>query len=124
MDEAVTAVRAFVVASLLAAQACAQAQALQDPTRPPARLDTRAGAAVAAANGPQLQSVLIAPGPGGRHVAVIDGETVRLGEAFRGARVMRMTQNEVELVRGREHQVLKLEPSAPTAAGTIPPVKR
>jgi MSHA biogenesis protein MshK len=126
MDEAVTAVRAFVVASLLAAQACAQAQAqaLQDPTRPPARLDTRAGAAVAAAGGPQLQSVLIAPGPGGRHVAVIDGETVRLGEAFRGARVMRMTQNEVELVRGREHQVLKLEPSAPTAAGTIPPVKR
>jgi MSHA biogenesis protein MshK len=76
------------------------------------------------AAGPQLQSVLIAPGPGGRQVAVIDGETVRVGETFRGARVVRMTQNEVELVRGREHQVLKLNPSAQAAAGSISAVKR
>jgi MSHA biogenesis protein MshK len=124
MDEAVITMRALVAASLFALQPLGHAQGLQDPTRPPAQLDARAGSAGAAANGPQLQSVLIAPGAGGRRVAVIDGETVRLGEAFRGARVARMTQDEVELVRGRERQVLKLEPSAPAAAGTISAARR
>jgi MSHA biogenesis protein MshK len=62
-----------------------------------------------------LQSVLIGRAPGGRHIAVIDGQTVRLGGAFRGARVVRMTQNEVELVRGRQHQVLKLYATLPGA---------
>jgi MSHA biogenesis protein MshK len=124
MDEAVMTIRTLALAGLLALQPCAQAQGLQDPTRPPARLDTRSGGAHAATEGPQLQSVLIAAGPGGRHVAVIDGETVRLGEAFRGARVVRMTQTEVELARGRERQVLKLEPSAPAAAGTIQAARR
>jgi MSHA biogenesis protein MshK len=123
MDEAVTPVRLLAAALLLLGPACGHAQALQDPTRPPAQLDARTGA-VGAIAGPQLQSVLIAPGATGRHVAVIDGETVRLGDTWRGARVVRMTQTEVELVRGREHQVLKLNPIAPTAAGTISAVKR
>jgi MSHA biogenesis protein MshK len=108
---------------LLAAQA-GQAQGLPDPTRPPAQaqLAARLGEAVAAPSGPQLQSVLIAREPGGRQVAVIDGETVRLGDTFHGARLVRMTQGEVELVRGRERQVLKL--NAPPAAGTSPAVER
>jgi MSHA biogenesis protein MshK len=115
MDEAVNIARLLWAAGVLsgAAAAC-QAQAMQDPTRPPARLHAiAAGAGKGAAAGPQLQSVLIARHQGGRHVAVIDGETVRLGDSFRGARVVRMTQDEVELVRGRERQVLKL--FAPTA---------
>lgn len=101
----------------MCAAVAAQAQALQDPMRPPAQLlaTTRvavaAPAATARAPQPQLQSVLIARQQGGRHVAVIDGETVRLGASFRGARVVRMTQTEVELVRGRERQVLKLFPT-------------
>jgi MSHA biogenesis protein MshK len=123
MDEAVMPIRALAAMCLLVAQACAHAQGLQDPTRPPAQLDVRAGA-IASSGGPQLQSVLIAAGSGGRHVAVIDGETVRLGESWRGARVVRMTQSEVELVRGREHQVLKLNPSAPAGTGAIPGAKR
>ena len=60
-----------------------------------------------------MQSVLIARHAGGRHVAVIDGQTVRLGEQFRGARVARMTQNEVVLVKGKERRVLRLFPRAP-----------
>jgi len=109
-----------LIAGLLAAACClpAGAQALRDPTRPPATLLSGAASEglAPAASGPQLQSILIARQPGGRHVAVIDGETVRLGDSFRGARVARMTANEVELVRGRERRVLKL--NAP--AGALP----
>jgi MSHA biogenesis protein MshK len=97
-------------AALWLAQACACAQSLQDPTRPPAMpAASEAGGAPAA--GPQLQSVLIARQPGGRHVAVIDGETVRLGEEYKGARVARITADAVELVRGKDHQVLRMPSS-------------
>ena len=96
----------FVCAALWFAQACACAQSLQDPTRPPSMpTGSAVGAAVA---GPQLQSVLISRQPGGRHVAVIDGDTVRLGEEYKGAREARITQDAVELVRGKERQVLRL----------------
>jgi MSHA biogenesis protein MshK len=33
---------------------------------------------------------------------------VRLGETYKGARVARITPNEVELVRGKDRQVLRL----------------
>lgn len=106
-------------AALLLAGAHAGAQPLQDPTRPPAGLiareDGAGAAAVTQARAPQLQSVLIARQPGGRHIAVIDGETLRLGELYKGARVARIEQDEVELVRGRSRQVLTLHP--PLASG-------
>jgi MSHA biogenesis protein MshK len=121
MDEVVKPLRALLCgAVLLGAHGAAQAQALRDPTRPPPQLlAARAGAAgaTAAASAPQLQSVLIGRQVGGRQVAVIDGETVRLGDRFRGARVARMTQTEVELVRGRERQVLRLAAPEATAGG-------
>jgi MSHA biogenesis protein MshK len=121
MDEAV---KRFCLGLLLVASNLALAQALQDPTRPPAALMAGQGASGQAAapaveRGPQLQSVLIARQPGGRHVAVIDGETLRLGDSFRGARVARIEQNEVELVRGRTRQVLKLNPAPAPHAGAI-----
>jgi MSHA biogenesis protein MshK len=71
--------------------------------------------------------VLIGRQPGGRHVAVIDGDTVRLGETWKGARVARITPHEVVLVRGKERQVLKLAPDAATGADTgssVPSVPR
>lgn len=117
MDEAVRRLAWFVLLTCGAAGG-AGAQALQDPTRPPAALVARqegGAAAVPEKRAPQLQSVLVARQPGGRHVAVIDGETVRPGELFQGARVTRIDQNEVELVRGRVRQVLRLHP--PAAAG-------
>jgi len=109
----------MMLAALALSTQTAGAQALLDPTRPPASLGVRADAAGGADGAPRLQSVLISPRAGGRHVAVIDGETVRLGEHYKGARVARMSQTEVELVRGRERQVLRLEPVAlPPVAGS------
>lgn len=124
MDDLVTRAGMLLAAvALLAPYGAAQAGPLRDPTRPPAQLFlARAVAPGAAATSaaPQLQSVLIGRQAGGRHVAVIDGETVRLGERFRGARVVRMTQTEVELLRGRERQVLRLAGAeAPAAAVAV-----
>jgi MSHA biogenesis protein MshK len=117
LDEAVKILNATILAALALTAHTASAQALLDPTRPPASLGARLDAA--AGDGlPRLQSVLISPRQGGRHIAVIDGETVRLGDNYKGARVARMTQTEVELVRGRERQVLRLEPAPlPPIAG-------
>jgi len=123
MDEAVKTMLAALVSTLmLGCCGMAAAQALQDPTRPPAGLIAAAGAASVqpAAAGPVLQTVLIGRAPGGRHLAVIDGETVRPGDDFHGARVTRIADNEVELVRGRERQVLRL---VPKAAGGMSPVR-
>lgn len=92
------------------------AQTLPDPTRPPAAaIPAAATAAAAPAAVPQLQSVLVGPVSGARRIAVIDGESVRVGESFHGARVVRIADNEVELQRGRERQVLRLY--APEGAG-------
>jgi len=124
MDEAVKKCavrRALALCLLLACSLPAAAQALRDPTRPPASMlegSAAARIAPAAPSAPRLQSVLIARQPGGRHVAVIDGETVRLGDTVRGMRVTRMGPNEVELVRGRERRVLKLDaPASPPPSG-------
>jgi MSHA biogenesis protein MshK len=113
MDDLVKRFAASMLALALGSAGAVRAQALEDPTRPPAML-TRTGAGVAApaAAGPQLQSVLIARQPGGRQVAVIDGQTVRLGQSYKGAQLVRMSETEVELVRGRERTVLKLSPGA------------
>jgi MSHA biogenesis protein MshK len=117
MDEALNPARGLKAASILlplllagVVSMPAQAQALQDPTRPPAAAMAAAAspAAAAAATGPRLQTILVGREAGGRRLAVIDGETVRLGEDFHGARVARIGDNEVELVRGKERQVLRL----------------
>ena len=121
MDEAVKHMRYLAAAAILcAAHAAALAQVLQDPTRPPAHLAARADGAGLSSGAPQLQSVLISRQPGGRHVAVIDGDTVRLGESYKGAKVARISQGEVELVRGSERQVFKL--SLPTDDTSVKPI--
>ncbi|MGZ5199995.1 MAG: hypothetical protein ACXWC4_09515 [Telluria sp.] len=106
---------------LCVAQAGAHAQSLQDPTRPAS--SPSAGEAGEVSAGPQLQSVLISRQPGGRHVAVIDGDTVRIGETWKGARVARITPNEVELVRGKDRQVLRLS-SVEEPSQSIKPAAR
>ena len=131
MDEAVTPhglttlMSAMMTTAMAAVLACgahaAHAGPLADPTRPPASLAKAlsgpAAAAPAAPAGPVLQSVLMSRQPGGRQIAVIDGETVRLGGTFRGAVLVRMTNTEVELQRGASRQVLKLF-AAPAAKST------
>lgn len=120
-----------------AAWACsAQAQALPDPTRPPAQM---AAPAVTGVNGvagapgtpdasrPTLQSVLIARLPGGRRVAVIDGQTLRVGDKFQGAVLASVSDNQAVLLRGSDRQVLRLYPgtdAAPGAPAPRPPSSR
>jgi len=98
-------------ANAAAAVAIAEtAQRLPDPTRPPAaalQAPFGAGTGAAADVLPQLQSVMLGAA-GGPRIAVIDGQSVRVGESFRGARVVRIADSEVELQRGRERQVLHL----------------
>jgi MSHA biogenesis protein MshK len=120
MDEAVTlkAAARLATLALLFGAVHAYAEVLQDPTRPAAGAVLGSATPGAAAGGPRLQSILVAREAGGRHLAVIDGETVRLGEQFHGARVTRIGDNEVELVRGGERQVLRLY--AQEAAGMTP----
>lgn len=85
-----------------------QAQVLNDPTRPPVSIGTAADPAADKPKAePELQSILISPT---RRVAVIDGQTVALGEKFGEARVVRITEGEVVLRNGQDLQVLKLFP--------------
>ena len=109
MDEAVKNLTKTVLTCLALCQLPAVAQPLQDPTRPPAGMDRIALDPAVQANVPRLQSVLIAPHAGGRHVAVIDGETLRLGERYKGARITSIKPGEVVLVRGNERQVLRMD---------------
>jgi len=97
---------ACALAASLLSGAAGASQGLQDPTRPPAALSPARGAAVEPEAAPMLQSVQVGHAPG--RSAVIDGESVRVGQSFRGARVVRIADNEVELQRGAERQVLRL----------------
>ena len=109
MDEAVKHLTRTLLAGLALCALVASAQALLDPTRPPAGMDRMAPDLAAGDGVPRLQSVLIARHAGGRHVAVIDGETVRLGESYKGARVASIKPGEVVLVRGNARQVLRMD---------------
>lgn len=99
---------------VLGLPALAAAQELSDPTRPPARLASPQAADSGTDGVPVLQSVLVGRGPGARRIAVIDGDTVREGDSWRGARVARIAAGEVVLAKGKERQVLHL--ATPVAA--------
>ena len=105
--------------ALMLAMACAspaaQAQALPDPTRPPAALWAPADAAPAAPSRPQLQSVLISNRPGGRRLAVIDGRSVRAGDKVGGAVVVSIGEASVVLRRGKTLETLRLYPQTVSA---------
>ena len=82
---------------------------LLDPTRPPAVLDAKIEqSADQLATAPVLQSVLISPT---RRLAVINGQTVALGEKYGEARVVKISEGEVVLRNGQDVQVLKLFPN-------------
>lgn len=89
------------------------AQALSDPTRPPAASTAAPQAETATAvpteqkPAPRLQSVLIAPG---RMVAVIDGNTVAVGGKVDDAVLVGIAETHVTLRRGTALEVLPLHP--------------
>lgn len=84
----------------------ATAQVLVDPTRPPAGISATDKSEGAAA-GPVLQSVMISPTS---RLAVIDGETVKLGGKYGEARVVKITESEVVLRSGSATETLKMYP--------------
>ena len=99
MDEAVKNLTKTVLACLALCQLPAVAQPLQDPTRPPAGMDRIALDPAVQRDVPRLQSVLIAPHAGGRHV----------GEFYKGARITSIKPGEVILMRGNARQVLRMD---------------
>ena len=111
--------RLITFAWLAVLAAGAAAQTVQDPTRPPAQLLRPSAAGAAVAHAPQLQSILIGRAAGGRRVAVIDGDTVRVGDVVHGARVVAIAPADVTLQRGGQRSVLKL--NAPDAAPAVAP---
>lgn len=119
MDRTLTTVttgRALLASLLVLSLTCAgaQAQALDDPTRPPAALWAPAGAATVAPARPRLQSVLISSQPGGRRVAVIDGQLVRVGSKVGDAVVTDIRDTAVLLRRGKSLETFKLYPDSKT----------
>lgn len=86
----------------------AGAQALVDPTRPPDAPLFVDGAAGGARQGPRLQSVLVSDN--GRRVAVIDGQTVRVGDRIDNASVASIAGTSVVLRRGKASETLWLYP--------------
>lgn len=96
----------------------ALAQPLADPTRPPQTGDSSAEVVSIARS--RLQSVLISPG---RKLAVIDGQTVRLGGRVGDATLVDISETQVVLQRHGESQTLKLHPAAekkPVVRGVSP----
>jgi len=96
---------AVAIAALLLI--CApRAQALEDPTRPPASLG-RSGAARSPASDLVLQSVIIFESGS---AALINGELVQLGARFGNARLVKVSESEVELLIGNARRTLALFP--------------
>lgn len=88
------------------------AQALTDPTRPPATMMTRAEniatpVSATAITTARLQSILISPG---RRVAIISGVTVALNGRFGDAVLIAINDSEVTLRSGRTDTILTLYP--------------
>jgi MSHA biogenesis protein MshK len=100
--------QAGLALTMLLAAAGGGAEDLPDPMRPPASIApwNETGAS-AIPSGPVLQSVLISPR---RTVAIISGQTVRLGDKYGDAKVTAIREGEVDLRSGKNIQTLKLFP--------------
>ena len=98
---------ALAAAALLLLRLDANAQILNDPTRPPAALNAPDAVDGAAARGPMLQSVKISRT---ERSAIISGEMVKLGAKYGEARVVRITENEVVLRSANGTEILRMYP--------------
>lgn len=103
---------ALALAGLVALPAIAQS--VVDPTRPAGGAPVPSGQSLAAPAGPHLQSVLVSPQ---RRVAIINGETVTVGDMVGEARVVRILESEVVLRAGDEVRIVKMYPDI---AKTLP----
>ncbi len=96
----------------------AAAQALVDPTLPPASLRSAPNES-AAPPAPKLQMIL--RGPDELQRALIDGRWLRVGDPLPGstARVLSITDSAVVLARGSQTESLELLPTIATRAAAI-----
>jgi MSHA biogenesis protein MshK len=118
-SQKIAALTALALSPVLVSHAAA-ADNLPDPTRPPAiagPAHSGSGAAPGAAAAPVLQSIMISPH---RRMAIISGETVKLGEKFGDAQVVKITETEVVLRTGKELQTLKLYPALEKRPASFP----
>lgn len=107
MAKSLNGFRKTLLLCLFILAASASAEVLVDPTRPPTALIPAQALASGEMTGPVLQSVLVSQG---RKVAIISGKEVRENDKFNDARVVRITDTEVVLRKGRQVQTLKLFP--------------
>ena len=89
-----------------------RAEDLPDPTRPPTSIFAPAAGAVAGRGATEsrssgLRSVIISET---RRAAIIDGQTVELGEEYGDARLIEVNEGGVVLQRAQSRQVLTLFP--------------
>ena len=93
------------------------AEALPDPTRPPAEASIMGGGGAVPAGGPVLQSVLIGPG---RKSAVIGGQLLEEGDLFGDAKVVKISEGEVILSGPGGEQTLRLFPGVEKKPAPLP----
>jgi MSHA biogenesis protein MshK len=99
--------RAVTFLSLAVVFACASAQPMNDPMRPPsATVESMAGAPAPSAGG--LQAVIISPE---RKLAIIDGEVVPLGAATRHGTLSGLSDSSAVVRKKSERDVLLMHPN-------------
>ncbi|HYR06005.1 MAG TPA: hypothetical protein VEP71_04910 [Gallionella sp.] len=89
----------------------ANAEELSDPTRPPPGFTLPAvspASGTAANQSAGLQSIIISKN---RRAAIIDGETVELGDKYGGAKLIEVNEGSVVLRSAQGRQVMTLFPS-------------
>lgn len=103
-----TNLRILLFALLIGATQAAQAEGLPDPTRPAIDLGgSGVGAAPTEPAQQGLQSVIISP----RHqAAIINGQTVSVGDKVGDARLVEVRENSVVLQGPRGRRVMELFP--------------
>lgn len=107
----IAAVKGLIAAALLAAplSCLAGSDALFDPTTPPMAMMPGGDGGLAEPAGPVLQSVLLSPG---RKIAVISGQSVRVGGKFGDATLIKVSDHEAVLRNGDGTlQTLKMYPA-------------
>ena len=104
---------------LCAVSPAASAQALTDPTRPPAEISAPLPQA-AAPKESGLQSVIISPT---RRAAIINGQTVELGAKQGDAKLVEVSESGVILQGPQGRRVLALFPGVDMKKTVLPPEK-
>lgn len=94
------------------------AEELVDPTRPPASIAAPVAEAVVQAAG--LQSIIISRN---RRAAIIDGQTVELGDRLGDARLIEVNAAGVVLKSNKGRQVLMLFPDVKITRAQVTPVR-